>query len=530
MSNLEKEYFTMLITKKRIIILASILLAFAISVYGYISYLNKLEYELQLALQLEYDLKVENFNNIETLVLDGTIEQTDMFENSDNYIDWDTVPENIYGLITTEFIDGELVTDDVGFYQSQILLTLNIDEEEKIYRTVDIEYSISSVDLEPVIENTVVDYLLLCGTEIEYPTDVTATDCYGQAIEVTIDSNNIDSSAEGVSEFYYIATDDFGHETVITANVIYLNVNIEAIEVNVEDDVTLEIEDFLSFENISGLTAEFTNEDNDFSKIGSYEIPITISNENGDIVEVSATVVVRYKSDNPIISGVSKLEICVGDSVSYKSGVSAIDCYGNSLSISVDNSSVNLNLEGTYNITYSATDDNGNKSSTSTTITVIEIDADYVLGLIDDILDSITTSSMSDYDKAYAAYKWCKNNINYASSGSHSDIYEIAYYGIKGNPGDCYTYYSVLYLMMQQLDIPVVTMERISGTSSNHKWVAINVGNGWYHVDACPNSVTSNTFMFTDTEAAEYTVLQDEKRGTEYHYYDYKEVSITIVA
>ncbi|MFI3325764.1 MAG: transglutaminase domain-containing protein [Clostridia bacterium] len=512
----------MMINRKGIILSITISIIALICSFCFVWYQNKATYELQ----------IENFNNIESVWVNGTIEEQDLFKNSDNYFDLENLPENIYGLVTTEFSYEEIDTDNIGHYQTQIILTLNITDDEQLFRTIDVKYSICSVDLNPVIENAEDELILLCGTDIEVSSDITATDCYGVEISVMVDIDSVDSTNQGYNEFNYVAIDENGNETTVTATAIYVNEVANIVEVNIEDAVHPNAQDFLDAETLYGLTAEFSEELNDFSEIGSFDVPIIVSNENGDSVEVTGTLVIRYESDSPIITGVKSLGVSVGDSVTYKSGVSAIDCYGNELSLTVDNSEVDLNTTGTYEISYTATDENENETTVYTTITVSNIDTEYVLELIDDILDEIIDDSMSDYDKAYAAYKWCTNNITYASSGSHSDIYEIAYYGLTGSPGDCYTYYSVLYLMMQQLDIPVITMERIDGTSSNHKWIAINLGDGWYHVDACPNSEASNTFMFTDTKATYYTYLQDQKHGYSYHYYDYKDLAdgITIVS
>lgn len=258
--------------------------------------------------------------------------------------------------------------------------------------------------------------------------------------------------------------------------------------------------------------------------LGDFTIPVFVQDDRGQSVEIDALLSVRRGSDIPEILGVEDIFVILGDTVSYRAGVSATDYYGNSLDIQIDNTSVNVNVEGEYSVIYEAVDRFGNIAQLAATVIVYD-DRDatqiFVEDYIDDVFTRIFTAEMTQREQADAIYKWCKNNIRYASSGPNDDNYSLAYAAFRGQSGDCYTFFAVEYLMLLQAEIPVIPLERVQGTGINHKWVAVNTGDGWYHYDTCPTFTGDWVFMIGEVKAGQIAAASDLKVGYQTRYFEY---------
>lgn len=266
--------------------------------------------------------------------------------------------------------------------------------------------------------------------------------------------------------------------------------------------------------------------------LGVYDVPIYLEDEFGHSKEVVGTLAVRRSSMIPVISGAEDISIFPGDSVSYLSNVSATDAFGERMSITVDNSTVNLNKYGFYDIIYEAKDAVGHVSRETRILEVVD-DRDEVQRFVEDTIDDIFTRILRDdmtmREKAYGIFEWCRTNIRYASSGPRGDDYSIAYAALRGGAGDCFSYFAVEYLMLERAGIPVIPLERVTGTSSTHKWVAVDVGEGWHHFDTCRTWTGDRVFLYTDAQAKRVTSNSDRIAGFSTKYYVYKELPEGIV-
>lgn len=135
-------------------------------------------------------------------------------------------------------------------------------------------------------------------------------------------------------------------------------------------------------------------------------------------------------------------------------------------------------------------------------------------------LDSIITDGMTQLEQAKAVWDFTKNGIRYTGDSDKSDWKSGAYEGLTTRKGDCFTYYAVSRALLTALEIDNLEVRRVGGISS-HYWNLVNCGDGWYHFDATPRSSQLPyfvSFMFTDQEAADYTVSVGG--GREYYTFD----------
>lgn len=237
---------------------------------------------------------------------------------------------------------------------------------------------------------------------------------------------------------------------------------------------------------------------------------------NVDVVDTTA----------PVISGIKDITIYVGDNVAFKKNICVTDNSSEEIEIIVDNTGIDTRKAGSYKLLYSATDSSGNVTNDTAILYVIErpvINEEYVAPMADSIINSVITEGMSQYDKAYALWKWCRNNITYTyTSGDRSSVWTGAYEGIHNRVGDCFTFYATYSVLLTRCGIENIQVARTGGTT-NHWWNLVNVGDGWYHCDASPRSMGDKykCFMQTDEQVEEYTIKYAKEHPDHPNYYTF---------
>ncbi len=266
----------------------------------------------------------------------------------------------------------------------------------------------------------------------------------------------------------------------------------------------------------SKVTADYKTQP-DWDRPGVQAVILVLTDEAGNVTELPASLTVVADTEPPVIKGALDKTVYIGNSVSYRKGVTVTDNKDGELSFEVDSNGVNLKKEGEYTVTYTAVDSSGNVTRKDITVRVktFTVAEEKVNELCDEILDKITNSSMSQREVAYEIYKWAKRNISYTGDSDKSDWLAEAYRGMTDKKGDCFTYFAVSQAMLTRVGIENMEINRVGG-NTRHYWSLINCGDGWYHFDSCPNKDHEETFMMTDKEVDEFT----QKRGNNYYTYD----------
>ncbi len=250
-------------------------------------------------------------------------------------------------------------------------------------------------------------------------------------------------------------------------------------------------------------------------KAGEYELIYYC--DRSDVATVSSALTVKPKDNTPpVIEGASDKIVTIGDTVSYRSGITVSDNDDENVQLTVDASKVDLTRLGTYSLTYSATDKRGNTASVTVKITVVEKTGDdegneacskeELDALCASILKKIIKDDMTVREKAEAIYTKV-NSAKYVNTSEGDDNWiEAAYVLLTKNRGDCENYAAASKALLSAADIPNYDMERYGGTSE-HYWNIAYVDGGWYHFDACPTlkKFYLKIFLITDDEAKEYS-------------------------
>ena len=253
----------------------------------------------------------------------------------------------------------------------------------------------------------------------------------------------------------------------------------------------------------------------------------------------------------PEIIGTKDLTVAVGESLSYRTGVTVTDDVDKTVQLQVDSSGVNLSEPGEYQAVYWAEDSAGNRAEVTVKVTVVEtvtvededggetedvvevggeeITLEAVNELANEILAEITTSGMSQREKALAIYNYVHNHIKYVGTSDKSSWLVGAYVGFTRGSGDCYNYFACSKALLTRAGIPNVDLTRVGG-NSRHYWQLVDVGSGYYHFDACPhpNSYPLYSFLLTEEQVKAYTKQCSSIRKN-YYVYDYDACPVEVV-
>lgn len=266
--------------------------------------------------------------------------------------------------------------------------------------------------------------------------------------------------------------------------------------------------------DVTDVAISYKNEP-DVSQEGEIQTVVRLTDEGGNTTEIEATIVVVGDNEPPVIEGAADINVFLGDTVSYKANITVTDDKDENPTLEVDNSQVDLNTVGTYEVIYTATDAAGNSSSVTVNLTISDKPASYVepevvYEMAEEILSQITNDSMSDMEKAFAIYRWVNTHISYTGTSDKSSWTIGAYQAFQNRSGDCYNYYAAAKALFDVAGILNVDVVKSDTSHSSHYWSLINLGDGWYHLDCTPRKGDGdNFFMVTDAELEAYSVEHD---------------------
>ena len=265
-------------------------------------------------------------------------------------------------------------------------------------------------------------------------------------------------------------------------------------------------EDFISsIEDVTETTVRFINEP-DVKLVGKQTVEISVTDAGQNEVVKQVNLSLQDDTEAPVISGVTDLNVIIGNSISYKKNVTVSDNCPEGLTFTVDNSAVNLNAEGTYPITYIAKDYAGNETTASANVIVkprVYTESE-VYALADAVLARIISEGMTPLEKVQAIYNYNMRHISYISHSEKGNWLRAAYEGLVDGKGDCYVYASTAKVLLTRAGITNMDIVKIPSKTS-HYWNLVNLGEGWYHFDTTPRKDHPTIFMWTEAQMMEYS-------------------------
>lgn len=269
----------------------------------------------------------------------------------------------------------------------------------------------------------------------------------------------------------------------------------------------VECEDFIkSAEDVTQLTYAFGKKP-DTSQIGEQKITVKVTDAGNNCAEEEAVLTVVEDTKAPEIKGAEDFSVTIGESISYKEGVTVKDDYDKNVKLDVDSSKVDVNKTGTYPVTYRAKDASGNEKEVTIQVTIKEKEysKEKVERMADELLAKILKPNMKQYNKLVAIYNWMHREMSYVNTSEKGDWIRSAYEGLKYKKGDCYVYASTAKALLTRAGIKNMDIEKIPD-KQRHYWNLVDIGDGWYHFDTTPRNMEKLHFCYvTDKKILDYS-------------------------
>lgn len=296
--------------------------------------------------------------------------------------------------------------------------------------------------------------------------------------------------------------------------------------------------------DISGVSSVEYESVPDISTGGVIRTPIKLTDNYGNSSVVSAQLVVIVDSTPPKIHGANNIEIVQGDTPDLSNGIYATDNYSKDIPVRINASGFNKDVPGTYEITYTAQDDAGNKSSEVAVVTVNKKTAakkkktkkkakkttkktkvtkasSYYSKRADQMANALIKKLKrgSDVETARAIFNWVHKNVHYVYSSSRLSGKRAAYEGLTKHRGNCRVIAYTCQLLLNKAGIrnmivyryPLVTKDK-SIPQTMHLWNLVYMDGGWYHCDATPYiSHPGVYFKLTDKQLDKYHKFNKKK-------------------
>lgn len=289
-----------------------------------------------------------------------------------------------------------------------------------------------------------------------------------------------------------------------------------------------EPEDF--FDNLpDGATVCFENENTMGAlSAGRCTVVLIYTAPNGDKTPIEAYFTLEIDEMPPVIHGAKDISVCLGEGISYRSGVSVTDDFDGNVRLEIDSSAVNPTEAGSYPVIYTALDHAGNVATVSVRVWIYRetVTEEMLWQKVDEVIAVNGIRNLSTKEKqAREIFEFVYYNIRYDAYSDKNDWVRAAYEGLKNGYGDCYTYFAVSKAFFVRLGIDNIDVKRTEGiVTERHYWNLVNIGTpqspAWYHFDACQLSgVSFKGCLLTDGQLAEYSANRANEAGQRDYFY-----------
>ncbi|MBC1475953.1 DUF5011 domain-containing protein [Listeria grandensis] len=279
------------------------------------------------------------------------------------------------------------------------------------------------------------------GATIDPMEGVEATDIEDGSLtnKVTVTANDVDTSTVGTYHITYSVTDSDDNTTTRTIAVTVTS--NDAPVINATDMTLKKGEQFVPTAGVSAsdtedgdVTADIqvTANDVDTTSVGEYHVTYSVTDSDGNTTTKTITVTVT-SNDAPVISAANKT-VKKGGTLDLEAGVSATDTEDGNLTsqITITANDVDTSNVGTYHVTYSVTDSDGNTTTKTITVTVTSNDAP-VISATDQTLKKggtfspyadVTASDTEDGDMTLAV-EVTANDVDTTQVGTYHVTYSV---------------------------------------------------------------------------------------------------------
>ena len=286
-----------------------------------------------------------------------------------------------YGTLPIPTMEG---CEFEGWYDSQEQLANKVIDTSIVRKTEDHTLYAKWKDIQGPKFTYDINNIYTIEVHSEIPVfNVTATDNYDDDVDITV-TNNIQKDVVGTYEYIITATDKAGNTTTETKE--FKVVDTTAPVITVKDDVnSYEMEvhgekpTFLATatDNYDEHVDVVVTDDIDIHTVGTYTITFTATDTNGNVQTDTRSFVVKDTTP-PVITpseeNAYKMEVH-GEKPEFKA--TATDNYDEHVDVVVTDD-INVDIVGTYTVTFKSTDTNGNVATETREFKVIDTTAPVI--------------------------------------------------------------------------------------------------------------------------------------------------------
>ncbi len=352
---------------------------------------------------------------------------------------------------------------------------------------------------------------------IEYGHQITLSDFFDVVPEDAKLLSDVSVIDTGVLGTYRVAIEVAGRKVYSNINIIDKRAPVaKAIpqEMYLKDavpDASSVIRDLF---DLSDVNVEYEGGGLEFKSGGNFDVPVKLTDKFGNASVVIVPFTVKDDRQAPQIEGAHDLTVLIGDSISYRDGITVTDNYDPNPKLTIDNSEVNLKLAGVYPLTFIAVDECGNENKVTVQVEVVTRRTAGITGeddeetvkkayeLASEIVKSIVKEDATDVEKAMAIFYWSYHRLGFARGTS--DYTSWAHAAVKAftrRVSSCYGHWAVCKAMLDVCGIKNICVTR-SNSSQVHYWCLVYLNGGWYHCDSQAWAPIDGyfAFMLTDEE------------------------------
>ena len=225
----------------------------------------------------------------------------------------------------------------------------------------------------------------------------------------------------------------------------------------------------------------------DVDTVGRTTVQVKAVDPYGNETVAEAVLNVSTDIQAPKFGPVKELTVPKHSAPDFLAGITATDNVDEQVTITCDETRVDLTKAGTYYLTYTATDSAGNEATTKRKITVEHDQAD-TWALVEEIAKTLENDpeKLRDY---------VRSKIGYTSSWGGDDP---VWQGFKTRGGNCYVHALCLDALLQYYGYET---QLIWVKDKTHYWLLIHLdGIGWRHIDPTPSSQHGRYSLMTDKQ------------------------------
>ena len=352
---------------------------------------------------------------------------------------------------------------------------------------------------------------------IEYGHPITLQDFFDRVpedAEILSDISQIDTGKLGS---YRVAIEVAGRKVYSIINIIDKTAPVaKAIpqELYLKDAVPEASGVITDLFDLSDVTVEYANGGLSFAQGGYFDISVKLTDRYGNCSQVLVPFTVKDDHEAPVIQGAHDITVLIGDTISYRDGITVKDNYDPNPQLTIDKSQIDIKHAGVYPLTFSAIDECGNESTVTVNVEVVtrrtagitdEDDAETVkkaYALAEEVLKGIVKEDDTDVEKAMAIFYWSYHRLGFARGTS--DYRSWAHAAVKAftrRVSSCYGHWAVCKAMLDVCGIKNICVTR-AHSFQVHYWALVYLNGGWYHCDSQAWAPIDGffAFMMTDDE------------------------------